>query len=141
LQETLIQLAIFIMAGFLGFELISRVPNLLHTPLMSATNAIHGIILVGGMITIAADGPAWVKFVGFLAVFFGALMSATNAIHGIILVGGMITIAADGPAWVKFVGFLAVFFGALNVVGGFWVTNRMLSMFRPPKARVKKRKG
>ncbi len=101
MQETLIQLAIFIMAGFLGFELISRVPNLLHTPLMSATNAIHGIILVGGMITIAADGPVWVKAVGFLAVFFGAL----------------------------------------NVVGGFWVTNRMLGMFRPPKAKVKRRKG
>ncbi len=101
MQETLIQFAIFVMAGFLGFELISRVPNLLHTPLMSATNAIHGIILVGGMITIATDGPIWVKAVGFLAVFFGAL----------------------------------------NVVGGFWVTNRMLSMFRPPKARVKRRKG
>lgn len=101
MQETLIQFAIFVMAGFLGFELISRVPNLLHTPLMSATNAIHGVILVGGMITIATDGPIWVKAVGFLAVFFGAL----------------------------------------NVVGGFWVTNRMLSMFRPPKARVKRRKG
>lgn len=94
------QFTVFILAAFLGFELISRVPNLLHTPLMSATNAIHGIILVGGMITIVADGPAWVKAVGFLAVFFGSL----------------------------------------NVIGGFWVTNRMLSMFRPPKPRVKKRK-
>ncbi|MGH3089967.1 MAG: NAD(P) transhydrogenase subunit alpha [Rubrobacteraceae bacterium] len=101
MQETLIQLAIFIMAGFLGFELISRVPNLLHTPLMSATNAIHGIILVGGMITLASDSNFWIKAVGFIAVFFGAL----------------------------------------NVVGGFWVTNRMLGMFRPQKARVKRRKG
>lgn len=98
--ETLVQFTVFVLAAFLGFELISRVPNLLHTPLMSATNAIHGIILVGGMITIVADGPAWVKAVGFLAVFFGSL----------------------------------------NVVGGFWVTNRMLGMFRPPKPRVKKRK-
>jgi len=100
-EELLVQLAILVIAAFLGFELISRVPNLLHTPLMSATNAIHGVILVGGMITIAADGPLWVKAVGFLAVFFGAL----------------------------------------NVVGGFWVTNRMLGMFRPPRKRVKKRKG
>lgn len=101
MEALLAQLAILIIAAFLGFELISRVPNLLHTPLMSATNAIHGVILVGGMITIASDGPLWVKAVGFLAVFFGAL----------------------------------------NVVGGFWVTNRMLGMFRPPRKRVKRRKG
>jgi len=100
-EELLAQLAILVIAAFLGFELISRVPNLLHTPLMSATNAIHGVILVGGMITIASDGPLWVKAVGFLAVFFGAL----------------------------------------NVVGGFWVTNRMLGMFRAPRKRVKRRKG
>lgn len=95
----LAQFAIFVIAAFLGFELISRVPNLLHTPLMSATNAIHGVILVGGMI---------------------ALAEATNP----IIIG---------------VAFVAVFFGALNVVGGFWVTNRMLGMFRPPRPRVKKR--
>jgi NAD(P) transhydrogenase subunit alpha len=97
----LAQLAVFIIAAFLGFELISRVPNLLHTPLMSATNAIHGVILVGGMITLAA---------------------------------------AEGPT-VQAVGFVAVIFGAANVVGGFWVTNRMLTMFRPPVTRVKKRKA
>ncbi|MBA2441915.1 MAG: NAD(P) transhydrogenase subunit alpha [Rubrobacter sp.] len=100
MTELLAQLAVLILAAFLGFELISRVPNLLHTPLMSATNAIHGIILVGGMITLAADGPLAIKAVGFLAVAFGAL----------------------------------------NVVGGFWVTNRMLGMFRPPIKRVKKRR-
>jgi H+-translocating NAD(P) transhydrogenase subunit alpha len=100
MQELLSQLAILIIAAFLGFELISRVPNLLHTPLMSATNAIHGVILVGGMITLA---------------------EATN------------------PALMA-VGFVAVVFGAANVVGGFWVTNRMLGMFRPPRPRVKKRR-
>jgi proton-translocating NAD(P)+ transhydrogenase subunit alpha len=100
LQELLAQLAIFVVAAFLGWELISRVPNLLHTPLMSATNAIHGVILVGGMITLA---------------------TGSNTI-------------------IKVVGFIAVFFGALNVVGGFWVTNRMLGMFGPPLKRVKKRR-
>src|ERR687896_348819 len=100
MQELLAQLAIFIVAAFLGWELISRVPNLLHTPLMSATNAIHGVILVGGMITLAASGNAVIKAVGFVAVFFGAL----------------------------------------NVVGGFWVTNRMLGMFGPPRPRVRKRR-
>jgi NAD(P) transhydrogenase subunit alpha len=99
-QELLAQLAIFVVAAFLGYELISRVPNLLHTPLMSATNAIHGVILVGGMITLATDAGTPLKVVGFVAVFFGAL----------------------------------------NVVGGFWVTNRMLGMFRPPVRRVKKRR-
>ena len=101
MQELLAQLAILIIAAFLGFELISRVPNLLHTPLMSATNAIHGVILVGGMIALAE---------------------------------------ATGPI-IMAVGFVAVVFGAANVVGGFWVTNRMLGMFRPPVKRVKKRKG
>jgi len=100
MQELLAQLAILIIAAFLGFELISRVPNLLHTPLMSATNAIHGVILVGGMITLA---------------------EATEPI-------------------IVAVGFVAVAFGAANVVGGFWVTNRMLGMFRPPRPRVKKRR-
>lgn len=100
MQELLAQFAILIVAAFLGFELISRVPNLLHTPLMSATNAIHGVILVGGMITLA---------------------EASNPI--------IIT-----------VGFIAVFFGAANVVGGFWVTNRMLGMFRPPVKKVKRRR-
>ena len=101
MQELLSQLAILIIAAFLGFELISRVPNLLHTPLMSATNAIHGIVLVGAIIVVAIADDAF-------------------------------TIA---------VGFIAVVLGAMNVVGGFWVTNRMLGMFRPPVKRVRKRKG
>jgi NAD(P) transhydrogenase subunit alpha len=100
-EQLLVQLAVVIIAAFLGFELISRVPNLLHTPLMSATNAIHGIVLVGAIIVVAIADDAF-------------------------------TIA---------VGFIAVVLGAMNVIGGFWVTNRMLSMFRPPVKRVKKRKG
>ena len=99
MQELLAQLAIFIVAAFLGWELITRVPNMLHTPLMSATNAIHGVVLVGAIIVIAT----------------------ANDIFTIV------------------VGFIAVVFGAMNVVGGFWVTNRMLGMFGPPKKRVKKR--
>jgi NAD(P) transhydrogenase subunit alpha len=68
-------------------------------------------------------------------------MSATNAIHGIVLVGAIIVIATANDLFTIIVGFIAVVFGAMNVVGGFWVTNRMLGMFRPPKPRVKKRKG
>jgi NAD(P) transhydrogenase subunit alpha len=69
------------------------------------------------------------------------LMSATNAIHGVVLVGAIIVIATANDLFTMMVGFIAVVFGAMNVVGGFWVTNRMLGMFRPPKPRVKKRKG
>ena len=101
MEQLLAQLAIFIIAAFLGWELISLVPNTLHTPLMSATNAIHGIVLVGAIIVIATANDVFTMVVGFIAVVFGAM----------------------------------------NVVGGFWVTNRMLGMFRPPKPRVKKRKG
>jgi len=101
MEQLLVQFAILIIAAFLGFELISRVPNLLHTPLMSATNAIHGIVLVGAIIVVATADDAF-------------------------------TIA---------VGFIAVILGTMNVIGGFWVTNRMLGMFRPPVKRVKKRKG
>ena len=100
MEQLLVQLAILIIAAFLGFELISRVPNLLHTPLMSATNAIHGIVLVGAIIVVATADDAF-------------------------------TIA---------VGFIAVILGAMNVIGGFWVTNRMLGMFGPSPKRVKKRK-
>jgi H+-translocating NAD(P) transhydrogenase subunit alpha len=99
MQELLVQLAIFVVAAFLGWELISRVPNMLHTPLMSATNAIHGIVLVGAIIVIATANDLFTMVVGFIAVVFGAM----------------------------------------NVVGGFWVTNRMLGMFRPPVKKVRKR--
>jgi NAD(P) transhydrogenase subunit alpha len=68
-------------------------------------------------------------------------MSATNAIHGVVLIGAIIVIATANDIFTIVVGFIAVVFGAMNVVGGFWVTNRMLGMFRPPKPRVKKRKG
>lgn len=101
MEQLLTQIAIFIITAFLGWELISRVPNMLHTPLMSATNAIHGLVLVGAIIVLAAANDPFTLTIGFIAVVFGAM----------------------------------------NVVGGFWVTNRMLGMFRPPKPRVKKRKG
>ena len=51
----IIEIAIVVLSGFLGFQLISKVPNTLHTPLMSATNAVHGIVVLGGLILV---GPA-----------------------------------------------------------------------------------
>jgi NAD(P) transhydrogenase subunit alpha len=100
MEQLLAQLAIFVIAAFLGWELIQRVPTLLHTPLMSATNAIHGIVLVGAMLALASAEDLFTQIIGFVAVVFAAM----------------------------------------NVVGGFWVTHRMLGMFKPEWAR-KKRKG
>jgi len=63
---------IFILSIFLGFELISRVPSMLHTPLMSGTNAIHGIILLGGMLVLASAESPLAIALGFIAVIFGS---------------------------------------------------------------------
>ena len=63
---------IFVLAIFLGFELISKVPSMLHTPLMSGTNAIHGIILLGGMLVLADAGNTLAVALGFVAVVFGS---------------------------------------------------------------------
>src|SRR5208282_6006653 len=63
---------IFVLSIFLGFELISRVPSMLHTPLMSGTNAIHGIILLGGMLVLASADSSLAIALGFIAVVFGS---------------------------------------------------------------------
>ena len=84
-------LAILVLAGFVGYAVISKVPNTLHTPLMSGTNAIHGIVILGGLLVLGLGGD------GFL--------------NKLLLV-------------------IAIIFGTINVVGGFLVTDRMLSMFK-----------
>jgi NAD(P) transhydrogenase subunit alpha len=92
------ELTVFVLALFIGVEVISKVPTTLHTPLMSATNAIHGIVLVGAILVA------------------GTLDAPFNAILGVIL----------------------VILASLNVFGGFTVTERMLEMFKPRAAVVKK---
>lgn len=64
---------IFILAIMLGFELINKVPSLLHTPLMSATNAIHGIVIVGAIFVALHTNSSILKVISFLAVFVGTL--------------------------------------------------------------------
>jgi NAD(P) transhydrogenase subunit alpha len=63
---------IFVLSIFLGFELISKVPSMLHTPLMSGTNAIHGIILLGGMVALAESDGFIQTIAGFIAIVLGA---------------------------------------------------------------------
>lgn len=84
---------VFIIAAYLGVELISKVPSQLHTPLMSGTNAISGITIVG-------------------AIAATAINASGNHVVGIIL------------------GAIAIFFATVNVIGGYFVTDRMLSMFK-----------
>jgi NAD(P) transhydrogenase subunit alpha len=90
-------LTVFVLAILLGFEVISKVPATLHTPLMSGTNSIHGIVLVGAI--------------------------------------GLAATADDPLAYI--IALVAMAFAGANVVGGYWVTDRMLQMFKrrvPPAA-------
>jgi len=90
---------ILMLSIFVGFELISKVPSILHTPLMSGSNAISGITLVGALIAAGSEAATWVPIV---------------------------------------LGTVAVTFATINVVGGYLVTNRMLSMFKKKEAGAPK---
>lgn len=71
--QILSELYVFVLAVFVGFEVISKVPVVLHTPLMSGSNAIHGIVVIGGMLVLGtAEGPL-ATTLGFVAVVFGAM--------------------------------------------------------------------
>jgi H+-translocating NAD(P) transhydrogenase subunit alpha len=84
------ELAILVLAGFVGFAVISKIPNTLHTPLMSGTNAIHGIVVLGGLL-LMHEAQGWFE-------------------HLLLVI--------------------AIAFGTINVIGGFFVTDRMLEMFK-----------
>jgi H+-translocating NAD(P) transhydrogenase subunit alpha len=85
---------IFVLSVFLGFEVISKVPTTLHTPLMSGTNAIHGIILVGAMIVLGAAGDNLLLLIlGFVAVVFGA----GNVVGGFMVTDRMLQMFKGRP--------------------------------------------
>lgn len=80
------EISIFVLAVFLGFEVISKVPTILHTPLMSGSNAIHGVILVGAMaIMSAASGPLQLAL-GFVAV----VLATINVVGGYVVTDRML---------------------------------------------------
>ena len=87
-METLLWgITVFLLAIFVGIEVISRVPAMLHTPLMSGTNAIHGIVLVGAMIVAGAAGKDWIlTVIGLLAVILGTL----NVVGGFVVTDRML---------------------------------------------------
>ena len=87
-------IVVFILSVFLGFEVISKVPTTLHTPLMSGTNAIHGIIVVGGMIVLGAAGNNLLLIIlGFIAVVFGA----GNVVGGFVVTDRMLQMFKKRP--------------------------------------------
>ncbi len=90
--EILSQLVVLVLAIALGFELISRVPTLLHTPLMSATNAIHGIVVVGAVVIVLTAEDTLTKVLGLVAVFFGAV----NVVGGFIVTNRMLEMFRGG---------------------------------------------
>lgn len=79
-------LYIFMLAAFVGYEVISRVPVILHTPLMSGTNFIHGIILIGAMIALGQADSLLTQIIGFFAV----IIAAVNAVGGYVVTERML---------------------------------------------------
>jgi NAD(P) transhydrogenase subunit alpha len=90
----LANLAILVLAGFVGFAVISKVPNTLHTPLMSGTNAIHGIVLLGGLIVLgtAASGVLD-KILLVIAIAFGTI----NVVGGFLVTDRMLGMFKKKP--------------------------------------------
>jgi len=79
-------LTIFVLAIFVGFEVISKVPPLLHTPLMSGSNAISGITIVGALLAAGSDNPALSKWLGFVAIVFATI----NVVGGFLVTDRML---------------------------------------------------
>ncbi len=85
-MDLLTEIAILILAAFVGFQVISKVPNTLHTPLMSGTNAIHGIVLLGGLVAIAhADG-----FLDRLLIVVAIAFGTINVVGGFLVTDRML---------------------------------------------------
>jgi NAD(P) transhydrogenase subunit alpha len=90
----LANLAILVLAGFIGFAVISKVPNTLHTPLMSGTNAIHGIVLLGGLIVLGTTASGVLdKILLVIAITFGTI----NVVGGFLVTDRMLGMFKKKP--------------------------------------------
>ena len=92
-QTAIATLYLFMLAAFLGYQVISRVPSLLHTPLMSATNAISGISLVGSLVAAGAQHTTLSTILGFVAV----TCATTNVVGGFIITDRMLRMFKKKP--------------------------------------------
>jgi NAD(P) transhydrogenase subunit alpha len=84
--STITEIAILVLAAFVGFEVISKVPNTLHTPLMSGTNAIHGIVLLGGLLLMHEAHGVLEHFLLVIAIAFGTI----NIVGGFLVTDRML---------------------------------------------------
>jgi NAD(P) transhydrogenase subunit alpha len=84
--ELLTDITIFVLSLLVGFEVISKVPATLHTPLMSAANSIHGIVLVGAMLIAVTANNA----LGYILAFVAAAFAAMNVVGGYVVTGRML---------------------------------------------------
>jgi NAD(P) transhydrogenase subunit alpha len=89
-----IEVTILLLAVFLGFEVISKVPTMLHTPLMSGTNAIHGIVIVGAILVAGRpDADTLTRLVGFVAV----VLATANVVGGFVVTDRMLEMFKRRP--------------------------------------------
>jgi proton-translocating NAD(P)+ transhydrogenase subunit alpha len=85
-DRLVIDIAILVLAGFVGYTVISKVPNTLHTPLMSGTNAIHGVVVLGGLLLMAESSGVLEKVLLVVAVAFGTI----NVVGGFLVTDRML---------------------------------------------------
>jgi H+-translocating NAD(P) transhydrogenase subunit alpha len=97
LDPLVIDIAVLVLAGFVGFAVISKVPNTLHTPLMSGTNAIHGIVVLGGLLLMSESSGFLEKVLLVIAVAFGTI----NVIGGFVVTDRMLGMFKTKPEPVK----------------------------------------
>jgi H+-translocating NAD(P) transhydrogenase subunit alpha len=93
-MDIMTDIAILVLAAFVGFEVISKVPNTLHTPLMSGTNAIHGIVLLGGLLILSSASGALNKVLLVIAITFGTI----NIVGGFLVTDRMLEMFKGGRA-------------------------------------------
>jgi H+-translocating NAD(P) transhydrogenase subunit alpha len=87
------EITIFVLAAFVGFEVISKVPTMLHTPLMSQTNAIHGIVRLGGLIVVGLSNDLLDEVIGTIAIAFGTI----NIVGGFMVTDRMLGMFVRKP--------------------------------------------
>jgi NAD(P) transhydrogenase subunit alpha len=92
-MDLITELTILVLAAFVGFEVISKVPNSLHTPLMSATNAIHGIVVLGGILVIGSADGVLNKTILVIAIAFGTI----NVVGGFLVTDRMLEMFKARP--------------------------------------------
>jgi NAD(P) transhydrogenase subunit alpha len=92
-MDLITEITILVLAAFVGFEVISKVPNTLHTPLMSATNAIHGIVLLGGILVIGSADGFFSKAILVIAIAFGTI----NVVGGFLVTDRMLEMFKKRP--------------------------------------------